>query len=235
MADPNVTEPTWRSYDITPGEHISVSTGTLQLTASLSDGELWLAAEHLTRTRRKRNPARRPPDVHWERWALRHKTNGIKVAPALPDRSLVVKPDTPFRMLPGVHAKVYVLVPVWVNVFAAAKDNPLITTYPSVRLSDTWFGNPMEGEQCYWLSSPAKRSVAVDELAEHLVICPVSLKNSSGEQLLVEKLCLRVRWLSLFDSEGQLWANETRVSWRGTNDMSRVTVANGAPSDAPEA
>ena len=171
----------------------------------------------------------------WSRWALGSRAESIRLVPMFPDKSVVVKPESPFRLRPGVEARIYVRVPLWVGVQLTSDKSKVLTEIPSATLSLTWFGNPHEGELCYWISSSARREAIADPKRAHLAICPVQLKNSSSEDLLVEKLCLRVRWLSLYLQNEQLWANETKVAYRGGADMSQVSVSSGAPKEAIDA
>ena len=171
----------------------------------------------------------------WSRWALKKKAESIRLVPLLPDKSVVVQPENSFRLRPGVEARIYVRVPLWLGIQLIDDKSQVLTEIPSATLSLTWFGSPFEGELCYWISSSARRDAISDPKRGHLAICPVQLKNSSDEDLLVEKICLRVKWLSLYSHERQLWANETKVTYRGGADMSQVSVSSGAPKEASEA
>ena len=43
-----------------------------------------------------------------------------------------------------------------------------------------------------------------------MAISPHQLINTSEEDLLIEKICLRVNYLSLFSSDEQLWSDENK-------------------------
>ncbi|MCX7014712.1 MAG: hypothetical protein NTW86_19555, partial [Candidatus Sumerlaeota bacterium] len=40
---------------------------------------------------------------------------------------------------------------------------------------------------------------------------------------------------SLFESNGQLWADETRVRWRGAHQGARIESTGAPPPEAPQA
>ncbi len=221
----------WASHGLEGDTPRSWSVGDLSLSALTVQDEIWLAHHHQQANVESAEPAKKD----WSRWALKKPSAAVSLKPVFPDKSVVVKPEVPFHLLPGVQVRVYVRVPLWVAVASSSKDEQLLSEFPAVVLSLTWFGTPMEGELCYWISSSARRQITTDLYKSHLAICPVQLKNSSEEDLLVDKLCLRVRWLSLFDAEGQLWSNETKVSYKGSDMVSQVSVSSGAPREAPGA
>jgi len=68
-----------------------------------------------------------------------------------------------------------------------------------------------------------------------LSICPIQIINRSEDELLVEKICLRVEQLTLFTLKNQLWANETKTSYRGQAEDSEIEFSPKPPPDAPSA
>jgi hypothetical protein len=204
--------------------------GDLDLQIKEAGNELWIASENSSM---KKLP--NDHEIKWSRWARRKSSNCIRLEPLFPDKAIVVKPESPFRLLPGVEARVFVRVPIYIGVKLKQKSDNYLAELPSVTLSLTWFGGPTEGELCYWISSSARREITSDSKRDYLAICPIQLKNSSDQDLLVEKLCLRVKWLSLYDKDDQLWANETKVSYKGGNDLSQVSIISGPPREAEKA
>lgn len=173
--------------------------------------------------------------VEWSRWVAKRQLDRLQIVPLMPDKSVVVTPESPFSLLPEAQARVFVRIPVWAGIAEAPGAEEYIQQIPSMILSNTWFGTPIEGEMCYWISSSVRRDIRFKHPGKHLVICPIQMRNKSREQLHVEKICLRVRWLSLYQNGEDLWANDTRISFRGSEDASQVTVASGPPVEVPEA
>lgn len=200
--------------------------GDLQLRAKAEEDEIWISGKYPA------HPSSGKQQAEWSRWALKKPSPSLNIVPVFPDRSVVVQPENPFWLLPGVQVRVYVRVPIWVSLRLPARENRLLAELPSVVLSLTWFGTPTEGELCYWISSSARRTPASDNGQEHLAICPLQLKNTSNEDLSVQKICLRVKWLALFERDGRLWSNETKVQFRGAADASHVQVQSGPPGEA---
>nr|NIP60435.1 hypothetical protein [Gemmatimonadota bacterium]NIR80852.1 hypothetical protein [Gemmatimonadota bacterium]NIT89671.1 hypothetical protein [Gemmatimonadota bacterium]NIU33451.1 hypothetical protein [Gemmatimonadota bacterium]NIU37737.1 hypothetical protein [Gemmatimonadota bacterium] len=133
------------------------------------------------------------------------------------------------------RVRIYVRVPLWVRVELHGGATMRLTEIPSVILSDTWFGDFMEGELCYFQPTTARREVRPEHFDDHLAVCPILLSNRSQDPLAVEKLALRVAHLSIFRRGRELWADETRVRYRGDEAGSEIRSAHSPPSEAPDA
>jgi len=84
-----------------------------------------------------------------ERYASNSKTEVIRLAAALADRSVVTRSDKPLHVPPGEEISVFVSSPLWVRI-EAGEPGKLLRELPVFRPSDTWFGpNTREGELCY--------------------------------------------------------------------------------------
>jgi hypothetical protein len=238
MATPRKHEPQspWGLLEI-PEEGCSPRiVGPLRFWCKWAAEELWVAYQHLkTEDPPPVDPTEVPAGTAWSRWALKSSLSRLHIIPVFPDRSLVVRPEASFRMVPGASAKIYVRVPLWVRLEIAAAQRTHLLELPSVVLSNTWFGGYTEGELCYWVSSSARRQTNPDPSRPYLAICPIKIVNTSKEELFVEKLRLGVGSLSLYDASGQLWSDQTTVSYRGGHEVSQIDVAGRAPAEAPKA
>lgn len=206
--------------------------GPLQLWCKIVHDDFWIAYQHQKSEKEAEEGRVEPPEEAWSRWALKEAYERIRISPLFPDLPVVVKPEAPFILTPRAGAKVYVRCPLWIRLELAGKDNLTIKEIPAVVLSKTWFGEFTDGELCYWISSAARRQIEVDPDRPFLAICPIQITNQSEEELIVEKICLRVEGLSLFDSEGQLWAGKTKIAYRGSNILSQVEAAGKPPAEA---
>lgn len=163
----------------------------------------------------------------------------MELRPALPDRTVVLKPEQAFRLLPRAEARVYIRVPLWLRIELPLSEDGnslLLESIPSLAMSDTWWGGFMEGELTYWLPTTARREIPAELHIPHVAVCPLQMTNESDMDLEVEKLAFRVAHLSLFvDAEGHLWGDETRVSYRGEVEGSQIDMSGGPPPDAGHA
>ncbi len=180
-----------------------------------------------------------PGSAAWSRWAPKEDLDELLLQPILPNRPLVLAPEVPFTLLPGARARVYVRVPLTVRVQLHPRDGgTVLQEISTLNLSDTWWGDFVEGELSYWLHTTARRVLRPELLVPHLAICPLELVNESTKDLRVEKLTLRTAHLTLFcggDDTGGYWTDLTRVRYQGDAVESQIEVSGRAPDVAGEA
>lgn len=176
-----------------------------------------------------------PRDATWSRWALPDGPCHLRIAPAFPDRPLVVKSEHPFTLMRRARVRIYGRVPAWVRVELVTDPGgqaAFLTEIPTVALSDTWWGDFKDGELAYWLVTPGLRELTPDLFEEHTVLSTVQLDNLSGDDLRVEKLSLRVEHLSIFEKDGWLWAEEVRVEYFGEDEGTEIRMDDLPPREA---
>lgn len=164
-----------------------------------------------------------------ERWSLDREVSGLSVSPVFPERAFVIKPEMTFRVMKGVQTRIFIRVPIWTRLETGKQ---LLLELPLLILSTTWSGTFMEGELCYSIRSGIRSSVTPDPERPHMAICPLHISNRSDADLMIEKINLHVANLSLFIHEGQLWSDETRIEYKGENDVSQIKVSGKPPAEA---
>ena len=175
------------------------------------------------------DPENLAPDLEWNR-LVSARDEGLELTPALPDRPLVIRPESPVSILPGRYAKFYVAVPVWLRFEAVlGKTRNVVFEVPLRLLSNTWFGDPGSGELCYSLDAPLKRSPEQLSVGSSNITCSLLVRNDSKEKLNFERICVHVENLSVFiDAEG-LWTNEISVLFTGSDQISQIRIKNRPP------
>jgi hypothetical protein len=181
-----------------------------------------------------------PPDdetLAWRRWVISQKANRLRLAPAMPDRSVVVRPEQPVTLPPKVKAEFFVRVPLWLRLLVSrdGDQESVLCEEPALTLSNTWFGDTMSGELCYSMKTTARRHVEPDSLAPYRAICPVTVTNDSNEDLLIERICVRVAHLRIYEADGILWTGRVSAGFHGADHASKLTYHRSAPSHAPGA
>jgi len=217
----------WGVKRVPEGGQVTVEVGPLSLRLAQEAGEIRVAAL----------PEEVEPDDEpdWIRWAPVTWDGELALTPTFPDRTLVVQPEDAFWLLAGAEARIYVRVPLWVRIETLGSHRTHLVSLPTVESSDTWWGTLEEGELCYWIQTTARRRM-VSGWAFHLAACPLQLVNRSDDDLNVDKIALRVEYLSLYaDGDRAIWADETRVLYLGESEGSRLDVAGSPPAEAPEA
>ena len=215
------------------GETQRLGIGPLTLWIKGVENEMWLA--HVWTAEGEAPPSEPPDEGEWSRWATHDHAHHLRILPVLPDRPLVVKPEHPFTLLRKAAARIYMRVPAWVRVEVVEDGGgrgSVLTEIPTLRLSDTWWGDFQEGEMAYWLSTLGRRELTPDLFQPHLVMSAVQLDNLSDDDLRVEKLVLRVEHLSIFEKDGWLWAEEVRVDYHGEHEVSEIHMDDEPPHEA---
>lgn len=236
METPQTTAPglfSWGRFKIPGGETMETHLGPLTILLKMEGDEIRLS--HLREGGTlPLLPGPRPPG-EWERWASSQALSEVEFIPAFPDRPLVLQPENPFRLLPGAKARIFVRVPLWVQLQIPGKQGALLAELPTLILSDTWWGGFVDGEIAYWLHITARREAGPGIFLPDRVLCPLALENRSGEDLPVEKILLRVAHLSIFRGPGSLWSDEVRIRYRGEEEGSELDMTGRTPPEAPGA
>lgn len=234
----------WKTYYLTHKEPQYIALGkAIELRLERQNHELWVSRrmpDSLEPGPEADGHKARPPGS--ERWVLpqdkRKKMQEMPVSlrPLFPERPLILRPESPLRLLAGSELVMFIRVPVYVALYDEnARPVRLLTELPVIRLSNTWFGSMTEGEMCYWLKTRA-RSVPESQADEpHLCSCPIHIVNTSDEELLVDKLCLRLDPLSIYEDEGRLWSDQMNIFYKGEEKFSDLDAAGTPPAQAPAA
>jgi hypothetical protein len=218
----------WGELDLRPEESHAVRLGTLELDIKRVDSEVWV--------RVARSPA--GADSHanaWERWPVPPRMR-VELRPAVPDRLLVVSPETTYHLPPHAEARVYVRMPLFAQlVLVDDRTETVALDLPSIVLSDTWWGTFTEGELGYWLTTKARTQLTDDLFVPHSCMCPFRLKNESAQALHVERFAVRVAHLTIFADGGRHWTDEVDVRYEDSPEGSEIRFGSRPPAEAPTA
>ena len=229
------TKSIWCEHEISPRKVHNWAIGDLNLWCKRTSQEIQFAQNRFPPNDDGTKIKEPPEDISWSRFALKKEHPLIRISPLFPDRPVVVKPETLFKLTQGIQARIYVRVPIWLKIELTTREPITLVEIPTVVLSNTWFGSFLEGELCYWISSSARREIEPDPKRNYLAICPIQMANKSEIDLSIEKLCLRVANLSLFFDGKQLWSDETKVTYKGEEATSQIEFSGKPPIEAPAA
>ncbi len=151
------------------------------------------------------------------------KSNSLIVAPALPDKPLVLK-NSGMRILPGQTMNFFVKIPLWVQFyFGEQVADKFIVEYPLTSLSHTWFGEPDNGEPAYAMGGFYQKEIGRLEVQPWEAVCPVHISNNSTLLLEVERLIIRVENLALVTQGNQMMTSLLSIEYTGKEQVSAAS------------
>ena len=172
-------------------------------------------------------------DIDYDRWAFKTPKHRILISPTMPDRPMVVRPVTPLGIPPESEVHFFINIPSRIKVSIGDERNfNELAEFSSQILSNTWFGDNFTGILCYSNKSYIRREKQELDVIPNQIICPFKIKNKGGEILKVERICLNVKYLSIYAGQQRLWSNEVTAIFRGHGKETQLEYANSAPKDA---
>lgn len=222
----------WDPMDLAPGQGRRIQVGPLHIWVRRTEHEwrlAWAGNEPLAE-RWDGIAGEDPPDhAEWHRWAAAAGQNRLHLSPVLPDRPLVIRPQAPLYIPPGVKLRIYVRVPIWLRVTAG---DAKLTEIPSVHLSNTWFGAPDAGELAWALKTDALHAPEDVPAKDHEALCRVDVNHKGSDQLELNRLFLRAAHLRVYQAGERLWTNGVKAVYEGGEKVGSVDYLKSAPSQA---
>jgi hypothetical protein len=234
------TTPWWGRYTVPDDAAARLCIGPLDLIVENREGEWRVVHQRgddpLSERQSIEVPAplvEPPPGATVERYAFASRSVELEVLPALADRPVVIRPDTPFYLLSGEEAVLYVTTPLWVRVRTVDPPRELIDV-PSYRPSDTWLGpNTREGELCYAGRTAGRLLLHELQRRPARVVTAVLLRNRAKASLLVDRLNLPVPMLSLYaDTSARLWTQTVTIERESEGLLAAVKLDRTPPAEA---
>jgi len=164
------------------------------------------------------------------RFAVNDGSEQIFLFPALADRSIVARPDTPLSLPAGEDVAVYVTSPLWLKI-ALADGERVLMELPTFRPKDTWLGpSNTQGQLCYGSRDPARLYLEGVPNNPTRVICKMRIANKSDATIQLPRVLLPTGLLKLFvDRERRFWTQELTLEMG--KELEPV-LGRGAPVEA---
>jgi hypothetical protein len=151
--------------------------------------------------------------------------------PVLPDRPLIIRPQSVLKVYPGNHIKIFVTVPLFLAAYSRnGGRESLIREVPLSSLSPTWTGDFQSGELCYSWSTPVFTSFEKATKHWDFALCCLHITNHSPSVLTLEKFMLDTRYLQVYRGATSLWCNDAEISFRGIEQSSISEIKRKTPS-----
>ena len=223
----------WGEIAVEDGTEAPVKIGPLDLRLHRT-GSLWRIAQRVMATEDAQGTPDEsedwPENGDWTSWSTVATDTSLKLEPCAPDRPLVIRPQEGFRLLPGVELEFYVPIPLWVRLLASGKKWAKLCEIPTHPLSNTWFGEPHDGEFCYSLKTNPVLDWASLEIGDHEALLQVTLRNASKEELTLARLFIRAAHLGVFQGRKNLWYSAVRAVYEGGTNVGSVDYRKTPPS-----
>ena len=227
----------WKPRRIEQGKCLETQIGALLIHLRKCGDEIHISAEN---NRDYQDPAKAEgfrvvsgqdvADLDWNHWICGDECNTIRLSPVMPDRPVVVRPELAVNIPSGKKALFFVGIPIWVRITAGEEGEIELCAEPSVDLSNIWFGDSMSGELGYSLRSRARREISEIQAEPHRALCPVTIRNTSHEQLKIERFCVHVEHLGVYPGKSRLWTNSVQIAFRGESEVSRLEYSEKPPA-----
>ncbi|NBB77834.1 MAG: DUF432 domain-containing protein [Verrucomicrobia bacterium] len=178
------------------------------------------------------------PESDFRRYAFERNLRAIRVLPMMPDRPILVQPLHPLRLAPKAEVEFYLSIPVDIQLSTPvpgptdpALFEPLERLQSEI-LSDSWFGDQIQGVFCYALKSRARRErPQLESGSDSRAICKIKIENSSEVQLHVSKFCLRLERCHIWQKDNELWSSPIHIRYRGTDQLTAIDYYETAPEE----
>ncbi len=153
------------------------------------------------------------------------KSHILHVVPALPNKAVVFRNNKNIKISAGQSASLFFRIPLSIQFyFQEIKDENRLFELPLQRLSDTWFGEPDNGEAAYSIGSNYDKSFDDVKVASWEAVAPVEIINNTTGLLDLQRLILRVEEFSLFLKNKQLLSNHVAIEFRGQENAGSVNL-----------
>ena len=150
------------------------------------------------------------------------KSNRLILTPALPVKPMVFK-SSRIIISPKQRLTFFVKIPLILQVYASKKlDENLLAEFPLQHISNTWFGEPVNGEVAFALESEHYLNLKTIEADERFAICPVTIFNNDNAALEIERLIIRVDQMHLVKYSNHLVTSQVKLEYRGKDYLSSV-------------
>ena len=160
----------------------------------------------------------------------------VVLQPVLADRPVVSRPEQTMHIPAGESITLYISTALRIQIVLPDSEQ-VLQELPSYQLSDTWFGTTTtRGEFCY--ASRTSGRLQLDDVPRrfHRAVTPLEVENSGADSLVLERVQLPVRHLSLFETSGNtLWTETVKMTRKSGSDGAEIQIRRGPPGYAGEA
>jgi hypothetical protein len=160
------------------------------------------------------------------RYASSDGSESVELTPVMPDRSVVTRPEHPITVVARASVTLYVGSPLWVRI-AAGSPARVLGDFPAFQPQLTWWGpSTIQGESCYATRTYGRLRLEEARPGPHRVLTAVRIVNRSADPLVIERLNLPVRMLSVHAANGssRLWTEAVTLERAEGEDFAELAL-----------
>lgn len=174
-------------------------------------------------------------EVLSERFVLRETSSELSIAPATPDRAVVVRTKEPLFVPPGEEARLFLAVPLWIRVLTGPRRTVLVDR-PVHLPRETWFGPSTREGEIAFASRVSPRLRHEDPwFGPFQATTALLVRNRARSAFEANRLKVPAPHLSLFeDLQGRLWTESLTLTHE-LEQMVSIEIAERAPAEAAPA
>lgn len=176
-----------------------------------------------------------PEGMPSERMAMRETSSALWIAPALPDRAVIVRTREPLFVPPGEEARLFLGIPLWIRLLTGPRRTVLVDR-PVTAQQETWFGpSTREGEIAYASRIPPRLRHEDPWFGALYATTILQVRNRARTPFEANRLKVPAPHLSLFeDGQQRLWTESLTLTHE-LEAMVSIEIADRAPSEAAPA
>jgi len=150
------------------------------------------------------------------------KSNSLIISPAMPAKPLVFK-GSGLNVMPDHRVTIYLKIPLAFQIyFSKILPENLLREISYKQLSNTWFGEPDNGEPAFTLGSEYFLDIEEINITDLEAICPITILNSSGNILNVQRLIIRCENITLYKNGDKIVTSHVKIEHKGTENSGSV-------------
>ena len=147
-------------------------------------------------------------------------SNILYLVPALPNKPLVFKGNK-LSVSPDEKLTFFIKIPLVVQLYhSSKKDENLMKEISHTRLSDTWFGEPDNGEPAFSIGTDFYLDLKNTNVEIFEAICPISVFNNSDKLLDIQNLIIRTEHLHLYLNNDKVISSVVKIEYKGKDAIS---------------
>jgi len=153
------------------------------------------------------------------------KSHFLHVVPAFPTKAVVFRNNRNIKVSAGQSASLFFCIPLSIQFyFHEIKDETRLFEIPLRRLSDTWFGEPDNGEPAFSIGSNYDKSLDEVKNTSWEAVAPVEIINNTAGLLDLQRLILRVDDFSIYLKNKKLLSNHVSIEFKGQEHAGSVNL-----------